>query len=147
MTGKNGAFQDAMLALYFENTDHANVGDAAGLQNSVGAGSIFHSLHTADPDGGTQATSEHAWTPYARQAVGRAGANWNISVGVADNVAAITWPEKTSGTDETVTHVGLGFASTGATALYYSGAASPNIVVANGVIPEIAASQLTIDED
>jgi hypothetical protein len=33
------AFETALLNLYFTNTDHANVGDAAGLQNSASAGS------------------------------------------------------------------------------------------------------------
>lgn len=147
MVGKNGAFQDDLLAHYFENAAHADVGDAAGLPVSIGPGSIFHSLHTADPDGGTQSTSEHIWTPYGRIAVGRAGANWDIASGIADNAAAITWATKTGGGDETATHTGLGFATSGATALYYSGANTPNLSVTNGVQPEIAAGGLTIDED
>lgn len=147
MTGKNQAFQNDLLAHYFENANHANVGDATGLVASTGAGNIQVGLHTADPDGGNQTTNEHSWTGYGRQAVGRAGANWNISAGVADNAAAITWGQKTAGTDQTITHTGLGFASSGTGALYYSGAASPNILVQDGVTPEIAASQLTIDED
>lgn len=147
MTGKNGAFQDDLLAHYFENAAHADVGDAAGLPVSVGPGNIHVSLHTADPDGGTQNTSEHSWTGYGRIAIARSGAAWNISSGVADNAAAITWAEKTAGGDQTATHAGLGFATSGATDLYYSGVCSPNISVANGVIPEIIATALTIDED
>ncbi len=147
MVGKNGAFQDDLLAHYFENAAHADVGDAAGLPISIGVGNIHHSLHTADPDGGNQSTSEHSWTGYGRIALARAGAQWNIASGIADNANAITWAAKTAGVDETVTHVGLGFATSGATDLYYSGAASPNLLVSDGVQPELAATQLTIDED
>lgn len=147
MVGKNGVFQDALLAHYFENALHADVGDGTGLGASGAPGNMHQSLHTADPDGGTQSTSEHVWTGYGRIAVVRGGANWNISSGVSSNAAAITWAPKTAGGDETITHVGVGFATTGATALYYSGAASPNILVQNGITPEIAVDQLTIDED
>jgi len=38
-----------LLNLLFLNLDWANIGDAAGLQNSATAGSFYVSLHTADP--------------------------------------------------------------------------------------------------
>jgi hypothetical protein len=57
------AFETALLTLYFNNTDHANIGDAAGLQNSATAGSFYVSLHTGDPgEGGDQTTSEATYT-------------------------------------------------------------------------------------
>ena len=51
------------LLLFFNNTDWALVGDAAGLQNSATAGSLYLSLHTASPaEAGNQSTSELAYT-------------------------------------------------------------------------------------
>lgn len=45
------------------NLAWANVGDAAGIQPSAAAGSLYLSLHTASPgEGGTQTTSEIAYT-------------------------------------------------------------------------------------
>lgn len=57
------AAANAFLLLFFNNTDWAVVGDAAGLQNSVAAGSLYLSLHTATPaEGGNQSTNEIAYT-------------------------------------------------------------------------------------
>ena len=54
----------------FNNTDFANIGDAGGLQNSATAGSLYVSLHTADPgEAGSQTTNEANYTSYARVAV------------------------------------------------------------------------------
>ena len=47
----SNASETALLNLLFNNTDWANVGDAAGLQNSAEAGSFYVALHTADPRG------------------------------------------------------------------------------------------------
>lgn len=53
----------AFLNLFFVNTDWANVGDAAGLQNSAAAGSLYLSLHTASPaETGNQTTNEISYT-------------------------------------------------------------------------------------
>ena len=65
----SNASETALLNLLFNNTDWANVGDAAGLQNSATAGSFYVALHTADPgDAGNQTTSEASYTGYARVA-------------------------------------------------------------------------------
>ena len=61
--GMSNAAATAFLELFFKNTDWANVGDAAGLQNSAAAGSLYLSLHTSSPgEGGTQATNEISYT-------------------------------------------------------------------------------------
>ena len=61
--GMTTAAANSFLLLFFNNTDWAVVGDAAGLQNSVAAGSLYLSLHTASPgEGGTQATNEISYT-------------------------------------------------------------------------------------
>ena len=61
--GMSNAAATAFLNLFFINTDWANIGDAAGLQNSAAAGSLYLSLHTSSPgEGGTQATNEIAYS-------------------------------------------------------------------------------------
>jgi len=45
----SNAFETSLLGLIFTNVDAANVGDAAGLQNSAAAGVFWIGLHTADP--------------------------------------------------------------------------------------------------
>ena len=106
------AFETALLQLYFQNTNHANVGDATGLRNSTAAGSFYVSLHTADPgEAGTQTTSECAYGSYARQAVVRSAAGWTVAAANVSNAAVITFPTATSGT-ETATHFGIGSALT-----------------------------------
>lgn len=76
----SNASETALLNLLFNNTDWANVGDAAGLQNSATAGSFYVALHTGDPgEAGTQATNEATYTGYARVAVARSGAGWTVT--------------------------------------------------------------------
>lgn len=59
----SNAAATAFLLLFFNNTAWANIGTAAGLQPSSSAGSLYLSLHTANPgEGGTQATSEIAYS-------------------------------------------------------------------------------------
>lgn len=61
--GMSDSAATAFLTLLFNNTDWANIGDAAGLQNSATAGSLYLSLHTSSPgEGGTQATNEISYT-------------------------------------------------------------------------------------
>ena len=61
--GMGDAAATAFLNLLFANIDWANVGDAAGLQNSAAAGNLYLSLHTSSPGtGGTQATNEIAYS-------------------------------------------------------------------------------------
>lgn len=61
--GMTNAAATSFLNLFFNNTDWAVVGDAAGLQNSVGAGSLYLSLHTASPaEAGNQSTNEISYT-------------------------------------------------------------------------------------
>lgn len=61
--GMTNAAATAFLTLFFNNTDWANIGDAAGLQNSAAAGNVYLSLHTSSPgEAGSQTTNEIAYT-------------------------------------------------------------------------------------
>lgn len=141
------AFETALLALYFNNTDHANVGDAGGLQNSATAGSFYISLHTGDPgEAGTQTTSEATYTSYARVAVARSAGGWTVASGNASNAAAVSFPAATGGTN-TITHFGIGSDSSGTGNLFFSGALSAPLAVSSGITPQAAIGDLDVSLD
>lgn len=143
---KSNACENGLLELIFKNTDFALIGDAAGLQNSATAGSLYVSLHTADPgEAGDQTTSEATYTSYARVAVARSGAGWVVTANSVSPASAIAFPAGTGGSG-TVTHFGVGTASSGAGVLLYSGAVTPNIVTGNGVTPSLSTAT-AITED
>jgi hypothetical protein len=130
------AMENAVLLHYFNNSAHANVGDATGLPGSATAGSLFVSLHTADPgEAGTQATNETAYTGYAR-----------VTGSSAANTALLTFPT-VGATGSTVTHFGIGVASTGATQLLFSGALAASRVLATSDIPQAAIGAITTAAD
>lgn len=117
---KSNSWENGLLLLLFNNTNFANVGDATGLRGSTTAGSLYISLHTADPgEAGNQSTSEAAYTNYVRIAVARSGAGWTISTNSASNAAAIAFAQ-CGATGATITHFGLGTDPSGAGTLLYS---------------------------
>lgn len=147
---KTNQWESDLLNLLFLNTDVTLVGDAAGLQNSAAAGSLYVSLHTGDPgEAGTQLTSESAYGSYARVAVARSGVGWTVSGSAPTqvvNAAAITFPACTSLTS-LVTHFGVGTDATGAGKLLYKGTLTPSITITAGITPQIPALGLTVTED
>lgn len=144
---KSNTFENDVLALIFNNTDIANIGDAAGLQNSATEGSLYLALHTADPgEAGTATTSEAAYGSYARVAVARNSGGWTVSGNQVQNTALAQFPECTSGS-ETITHVSITTASSGSSKILYSGALSASRAISSGIQPQFAASALTVTED
>ena len=86
------AFETNLLNHIFTNAAIANIGDATGLPASATAGSLYVSLHTADPgETGDQTTNETAYTNYARVAVARSAAGWTVSGNNASNTAAVNF--------------------------------------------------------
>lgn len=144
---KSNTFENELLLLIFNNTDIANIGDAAGLQNSAAAGSLYLVLHTADPgETGSATTSEISYTGYARQAVARSSAGFTVSGNSVTLTNNVDFPEMTGGTGGTVTHFSVVKESSGASVILYSGTVTPNIAVATGVTPRLkAATSITED--
>lgn len=137
---KTSAWENALLLLLFNNTAAANIGNSGGLQPSSVAGSLYISLHTADPTAsGNQSSSEATYTSYARVAVARSGAGFTVTGGSVSPTAAITFPAGTGGSG-TVTYWGIGTASTGTGELLYSGALTPSVVTGAGVTPTITTA-------
>lgn len=143
---KSNAFETALLGLLFENTAMANVGDAGGLRATATAGSLYFSLHTADPgEAGDQTTSEVTYTSYARVAVARSSVGFTVSGNAVAVDADVTFPAGTGGSG-TATHWGLGTLTSGAGVLLYKGAISPSIVCGNGVTPRLTAGTVVTED-
>ena len=144
---KSNACENSLLLLIFNNTDFANIGDAGGLQNSATAGNLYLSLHTSDPgEAGTQSTNEIAYTGYARVAVPRSSAGFTVTGNAVTLTANADFPEMTGGAGGTVTHFGVGTASSGAGVLLYSGTTDPDILISTGIIPRLKTTT-SITED
>jgi hypothetical protein len=144
---KSNTWEQGLLELVFNNTDFTGLGDAGGLQGSAVAGSVYISLHTADPgEAGDQTTNEGTYTGYARVAVARTAGEWSVTTGTASNVNAITYAQCTGGSN-TITHFGVGNDLTGSGKLLYSGALNASLAVSTGVTPEFGTGDLTVTED
>lgn len=141
-------FEDDNLEHLFINLALPNLGDAAGLQPSAGAGSFFTSLMTALPAESVsdQTSNEATYTPYARIGVARSAAGWTVAAGVVDNDSAITYAQASAGSD-TLTHFGLGFAVSGVGFLDMVGALASSLAVSVGITPEFAPGDLDVSFD
>lgn len=134
MAAKSTTYAGNLLALLFTATAIANVADNAASSPLT---NVFLSLHTASPGvGGTQTTSEAAYTSYARATVARTAGGWTVTSASVSPVTDINFPIATGGS-ETETFAAVGAAVSGASKIFYFGSLSPNIVVTTGVTPVI----------
>ena len=139
----SNASETALLALLFNNTAWAGIGDAGGLQPSAASGSFFVALHTVDPgETGNQAASEAAYTGYARVAVARSAGAFTVAGNQVSNTLTVQFGECTAGS-ATVTHFSVGVAVSGATAILYRGALSASRAISAGITPLFNAGSLT----
>lgn len=140
---KTDAFENDLLALLFNGTTIAQLADNA---TSSPLASLYVSMHTADPgETGSQTTSEAAYTGYARIAVSRNSGGWTVSGASVSPTVDVVFPISIGGSG-TVTHIGIGTASSGAGKLLYSGAITPNLVVLLGLTPTVESTSI-ITED
>lgn len=139
---KGNTFETELLALIFNATP---ITDLAADDQSSPVTTLTVALHTADPgDGGTQATSETAYTGYARVAVARTAGGWTVASGSVSPASNIDFAECSGSPGAAITHFSIG---TGvAHKLLYSGTVSPNITMAAGVIPRLKTTT-AITED
>ncbi len=145
MAGKTDVFENDFLKLLFQGTAIANIADNASASPLT---NLYLSLHTADPTDAVasgQSTNETTYTGYARVAVARTSGGWTVTGNSVSPVATISFGACTAGT-ATITHVGIGTASSGTGKMLMTGALSPSISVASGVVPQITtASMITED--
>ena len=139
---KGDTYENDVLKLIFNATA---IADLAENDATTPATTLTVALHTADPgETGTQATSETAYTGYARVAVARTTGGWTVTGNSVSPVANIDFGECTASAGGAITHFSVG---TGvANKLLYSGTVTPNITMAVGVIPRIKTTS-TITED
>jgi hypothetical protein len=143
---KSNAWENGLLLLTFNNTDFATVGDATGLRGSSAAGSLYFSLHTADPgETGTQTTSEAAYTSYARVAVARSGSGFTVTANAVATAADVSFPPGTGGSG-TATHFGIGTSASGTGVLLYKGPINPGIVLGDGITPVLNAGTVVTED-
>lgn len=145
---KGNTFENELLLHIFQNADIADIGDAAGLQNSATAGFLYVSLHTADPgEAGAQTTSEIGYLNYTRVGVTRSSAGWTITNNnTIQPAATIGFPQAGATGGATASFFAVGTASTGAGKILYKGAVSPAIVVSENVTPQLTTAT-SISED
>lgn len=144
---KSNVFENDFLQLVFNNVDIAGIGDAGGLRGSVVAGSLYASLHTADPgEAGDQTTNEAAYTSYARVAIARTVGGWTVAGNNGSNAALAQWPQATGGS-ETENYFGIGTDSSGAGKLMGSGVLVNPLAVSVGIRPEAEVGELDWNED
>lgn len=108
---------------------------------------LYLSLHTADPgEAGDQTTNEATYTSYARIAVARDATGWVVAGNQSSNDDLLQFPQCTGGSN-TITHIAIGTASSGAGQILYSGALNASLAVSNLIQPQFAAAALQITED
>jgi hypothetical protein len=88
-----------------------------------------------------------AYVGYARVAVSRDAAGWDVVDNEASNKTLVQFPECTGGTGATITHIAIGAASSGAGQILYSGALNAPLNVSNLVQPQFAIGGLVVEED
>lgn len=141
---KGNTFEEDLLKLIFNGTAITNLADNAASSPLT---NLYLALHTADPgEGGSQTTSEVAYTGYARVAVARTSGGWTVTASSVSPTAAIEFGEMSSGTPGTATHASIGTASSGAGKILYKGALNPSVAYNVGVIPRLRTTS-TITED
>lgn len=144
---KSDVFENDVQLLVFNNTAIAAIGDAAGILGSAAAGSLYWTLHTADPgEVGTAVTSETAYTGYARLARARSSVGFTVTGNSVSPPANVDFGECTALPGTAITHFGIVNTASGAGKLLYSGTMTPNITMAVGTIPRIKTTS-TITED
>lgn len=106
----------------------------------------YLALHTAALNASSsQTTSEATYTSYARVAVTAATGFSAASSAASSNTGLLQFPEATGGSD-TVTHISIGTASSGAGQVLYFGALDASRSISTGIQPQFAIGALDITE-
>lgn len=131
------AHENALLLLIYNATTYANVAINATTSPIT---AIAVAGHTASPgDAGTMATSEVAYTSYARASVNRTSGGWTITANSASPVATISWPAGTGGSG-LITHFSTGKTGGGAAAIFDYGTVTPNLNTGSGITPQLSTA-------
>jgi hypothetical protein len=136
---KSNIFEAALVGLVFHGSSIANLA----VNATTGPSTVLMvALHTASPTDAAssgQATSECAYTNYARVAVERTTTGWTITSNSVSPTTNITFAQCGGGT-ETVTHFSVSHTTISTAPILYYGTVTPNIAVANGVTPRLTTA-------
>lgn len=140
---KGNTFENDLVKLIFQATAIANIADNAASSPLT---NLYVSLHTADPgETGDQTTNETTYTSYARVAVARSGSGFTVTNNSVSPAANVDFPACTGGT-ATITHFGIGTASSSTGKLLYKGSVFPSISVSTGVTPRLTTSTAVTED-
>lgn len=143
---KGNTFINDFLTHVFCNSAIPLIGDATGLPGAATVGSLYVSLHTADPTlSGNQNTSEISYTGYARVAVARTAVAWTVASQQVQNAAAVIFGACTGGSG-IATYAAVGTASSGTGKILYVGALGSSLSISNNITPQINAAGITLTE-
>jgi hypothetical protein len=142
---KSDNFENTLLLTIF----NANATGVSSILQTFasGVGTLYVALHTGDPgEAGTQGASETAYTNYARKGVQRTtgATGWTVTGNSVSPGADIDFAECGVTPGGPITHFSIG--TNVASVMLYSGIVSPNITMAQGVIPRLKTTS-TITED
>ncbi len=139
-SGKGNTFINDFLKLVFNATAIANIADNAASSPLT---NLFVALSTGTLSAAsTMATTEAAYTSYARATVARTTGGWGAaSAQVTNPVATISFPAATGGSEtETYFSIGVNVTVGNASKVLYFGPISPTIVVSSGVTPSLTTA-------
>lgn len=143
---KTNVCEEGLLDLIFLNIAFQGIGDASGLLGSALAGSLYLSLHTGDPgETGNQQTNETAYTGYGRVAVPRSSLGFTRTNSTINLTSAVDFPDCT-GNPQTLTHLGIGTASSGVGKLLYKAQLTDPVNIIAGKKPR-AKTTTSVTED
>lgn len=138
----SNALELALLRLLAGNTTDTILDDiGSGIQESVTAGSLYLSLHTADVgEAGSQTTSETTYDDYERKEIPRTlagGDDWTVAANVLSNTDDLLFPEANAGMvgSQVIKFWAIGTDATGAGNVLFKGAfvQAPTVFTAKDV--------------
>src|SRR5262245_7015095 len=133
--GKGSIYDNDLLKLLFNASPIANIADNAASSPLT---NLYLSLHTADPGaGGSQTTSEAAYTSYARVAVARTSGGFTISGNSCTLTSPVNFPTPSGGAGEVEGYFAVGTASSGTGKILYRCTITPVIKIAVGTDPQL----------
>ena len=138
---KSNTTENDMIKVIFLGTDPS-------WRDTGGQANLYLALHSGDPgEGGTQTSSEVAYTGYLRVAIARTAGGWTVSGNQASNTALAQFPKCTALTD-TARYVSIGLGDTGASGqIIYSGILSSELAISANIQPQFAIASLVVQED
>lgn len=151
MGSKTNSFENLILSHIFNNSNIANVGDAAGLRGSVTPGNLYIRLYTsASVVDESNIGTECAYAGYVSKgvAVPRSSVGWTVSGNNVVNAAAINFGECTSGS-ETIRYIAVWVDNVNTSDAYrlFWGQLSADLVVSSAIKPSFPAGSLSLNED